>query len=165
MMLGHTSDLAYFEMSISPSISFVSVVRRFVASFYECLLSDLDLASRVALVTHELLENAVKYSIDGETTIRMEIATTTTPPTVRIRTRNRADPASTAILRRNIDEMNALADPMAFFQLLMKRGARSGAPGGLGLGRIAAEAEMTVSYTLVGELVEVCAETTAARSP
>ncbi len=165
MKLEQTSDLAYFEMSISPSMSFVSVVRRFVASFYECILSDIDLASRVALATHELLENAVKYSIDGETTIRMEITTTTTPPTVRIRTRNRADAVRAAILCRNIDEMNALADPIEFFQRLMKRGARSGTPGGLGLGRIAAEAEMTVSYTLVGELVEVRAETTAARSP
>jgi anti-sigma regulatory factor (Ser/Thr protein kinase) len=64
---------ASFELNFRPNVALVSVVRRFVTEFYQRFLSDADGTSRVALATHELLENAVRYSKDGETTIRIEV--------------------------------------------------------------------------------------------
>lgn len=155
------NEQAYFEMSFCPSIELVSLVRRFVGTFYLRVLSDADLASRVALATHELLENAVKYSTDGEANIRLVIKALNTRPTIELRTRNRTPPEQAAVLVRNIQEMNALNDPFKYYQTLMRRSANSGVHGGLGLGRIAAEAEMEITCDVSGDIVEVFARTSA----
>ncbi len=152
-------DLAYFEMSFSPSDELISLVRRFVGTFYLRVLSDPDLASRVALATHELLENAVRYSADGVALVRMEIRSPQTAPLVEIRTRNRAAKQHTSVLANRIDEMNSLGDPFKFYQQLMRKSAKDGIRGGLGLGRIAAEAEMTISCEILDNVVEVRART------
>jgi len=152
-------DMAYFEMSFSPSDELISLVRRFVGTFYLRVLSDPDLASRVALATHELLENAVRYSADGVALIRMEIRSLQSSPHVEIRTRNRAPKAHTGVLATRIDEMNSLGDPFKFYQLLMRRSAKDGIRGGLGLGRIAAEGEMAISCEILDDVVEVRART------
>lgn len=154
------NERAFFEMSFCPSLEFVSLVRRFIGTFYLHVLGDADLASRVALATHELLENAVKYSSDGEANIRLVIAALTTHPMIELRTRNRTSPGQAAALARNIQEMNALKDPFNSYQTLMRRSANSGVTGGLGLGRIAAEAEMEVSCDVHDDMVEVFARTT-----
>lgn len=161
-MGGDGHELAFFEMSFCPSIELVSLVRRFVGTFYLRVLDDADLASRVALATHELLENAVKYSVDGEANIRMEIRRNEKGShVITIRTRNRAPADRATSLEANIAEMNQLGDPFKFYQVLMRRSAKSGVAGGLGLGRVAAEAEMAISLSLQGDTVEVIARTLA----
>src|SRR5678809_476618 len=98
--------VAYFELNFKPNVALVSVVRRFVTEFYQRFLSDPDGTSRVALATHELLENAVKYSKDGETTIRIEVENPdpkTQPKQVRIVVRNRADEANIVAIREILD--------------------------------------------------------------
>ena len=154
---------AYLELSFSPSLEFVSLVRRLVAAISEQVLTDPDLISRIGLATHELLENAVKYSVDGETTVYLEVAGAEQPQVVTVRTRNRGSADHASSLARNIDEISAARDPTAFFQTLMQRASRSGKPGGLGLGRIAAEAEMRLSCVRDGDVVEVAARTLEAR--
>lgn len=72
-------ETAYFELDFKPNVQLVSVVRRCVTELYQRFLDDPDGTSRVALATHELLENAVEYSRDGETTIRIEVAQHETP--------------------------------------------------------------------------------------
>jgi hypothetical protein len=149
---------AYFEMSFCPSLDLVSVVRRFVGAFYEHVLTDRELASRVALAAHELLENAVKYSIDGETSIRMDVLG---HGEITIRTRNRANADHARVLESRLRALAASGDPDAFYQSLFRSSV--GKPdqrGGLGLGRVAAEAEMDLTMSLdpVGN-VELVART------
>jgi hypothetical protein len=156
-----SANPVYFEMSFCPSLDLVSVVRRFVGAFYEHVLTDRELASRVALAAHELLENAVKYSIDGETSIRMDVLG---QGDIVIRTRNRANADHARILEGRLRALNASGDPDAFYQSLFRSSV--GAPdqrGGLGLGRVASEAEMdlTMSLDQVG-VVELVARTRAA---
>jgi hypothetical protein len=158
-MGGDGHELAFFEMSFCPSLELVSLVRRFVGTFYLRVLSDPDLASRVALATHELLENAVKYSTDGETNIRMEIKKQGTGHQIEIRTRNRTATDQLEKLASNVDEMNQLNDPFKYYQQLMRRSAKRGITGGLGLGRIAAESEMQITLEVTGDVVEVFART------
>src|SRR5689334_7637909 len=62
-----------FELQFRPSATLIQVVRRFVFDFYEGVLDDPDTVARVALATHELLENAVKYSLDGATELSLGI--------------------------------------------------------------------------------------------
>ena len=161
--LSSESPDTYFEMSFAPSIELVSVVRRFVGTFYERALASPELAQRAALAAHELLENAVKYSTDGETTIRMDVQRHPRPKVV-IRTRNRASPANAENLRARLAELNASSDITQHYMTLLRRSvkiANSEGRGGLGLGRIAAEADMdlTVSIDEATGRVEISART------
>jgi hypothetical protein len=151
---------AYFELNFRPNVALVSVVRRFVTEFYQRFLSDPDGTSRVALATHELLENAVKYSKDGETTIRIEVEQTS-PKTVRIQLRNRAEAANIAAIREVLDGVAKAEDSFAFYQTLIAAKAKRRDGSGLGLARICAEGEMKVTYQVVEEDMTVIEATTS----
>lgn len=151
-------DTAYFELNFKPNVQLVSVVRRFVTEFYQRFLNDPDGTSRVALATHELLENAVKYSRDGETTIRIEVAQHETPRRVRIQLRNRAELHNIAAIREIVDGVNQATDAINFYHALIAAKAKT-AGSGLGLARICAEAEMTIHYDVQGDTVLIEAST------
>lgn len=152
-------ETAYFELNFKPNVQLVSVVRRFVTEFYQRFLNDPDGTSRVALATHELLENAVKYSRDGETTIRIEVMQHETPKRVRIQLRNRAELEHIAAIRKLVDGINAAPDATAFYQALISSKAKERGGSGLGLARICAEAEMKIHYDVQGDLVVLEAST------
>lgn len=97
---------ASVELTFAPSLELIPVVRRFVSAFYEELLSHADAASRLALATHELLENTVK-----------------------------------------------------------RRHARRQDGSGLGLARIAAEAEMTLEHEVRGDVLSLTARATLPGEP
>jgi anti-sigma regulatory factor (Ser/Thr protein kinase) len=51
-----------FQLEVSMGIYHLTAVRRFVAELMQSVVNDAALAARLAMATHELLENAVKYS-------------------------------------------------------------------------------------------------------
>ncbi len=153
-------ETAYFELNFKPNVQLVSVVRRFVTEFYQRFLNDPDGTSRVALATHELLENAVKYSRDGETTIRIELSQHETPRRVRIQLRNRAELVHIAAIREIVDGVNHATDATSFYHALITSKAKNKTAGsGLGLARICAEAEMKIHYDVQGDTVVIEAST------
>ena len=150
---------AYFELNFRPNIELISVVRRFVADFYEQILGSPDATSRLALATHELLENAVKYSTNGQTTIQIQADRTGPRRKVRISTTNQADAAHVAALRAQFAEMQACGDADAYYQTLMLRTAKRKDGSGLGIARIMVEGEMTMHCELGDDTVRIMAET------
>lgn len=148
----------YFELTFRPNVELISVVRRFVSSFYEHILSDRDATSRIALATHELLENATKYSTDGETTIRIDV--TATCDAIRIRIWNRTGAENLRVLRACFDEMMQFPDPFVYYQRLMERTAKRKEGSGLGLARLRAEADMDLTCEIDDDRVCIVADTT-----
>jgi len=151
---------ALFELTFQPSFELVPEVRDFVESLYLRILRDADLSGRLAIATHELLENAVKYSSDGATSLRVEVVPNAGACAVVVQTRNRADDQHVATLRGYLDEMRASGDPTGYYYQRMRRAARDASASQLGLARVQCEAEMRLSCTIEGDTVTINAEAT-----
>jgi hypothetical protein len=151
-------DLGFCELSFEKRPELVSIVRRFVSDFYDRTLADPDATSRVALATHELLENAVKYSRDGKAKVRIQVSGHGEKVRVRIRTKNLANPEDAVHVQRTIDEMTSM-DANLYYLNLMRKNADRTDGSGLGLARIHAEAEMAMSVACKNGTITVCAET------
>jgi anti-sigma regulatory factor (Ser/Thr protein kinase) len=134
----------YFHLVFRPNIKLVSTVRRFTGEFYRRVLVDQELASRLALATHEMLENAVAYADDEETAIRIEVD----GDMLSVRTWNRATPERLAAIKASIDRVMAASDPDLYYQEMMSVAARRNDGSGLGLARVRHEAEMNLSYEI-----------------
>ena len=146
---------ASIELRFSPNVELVSDVRKFISVFYEQLLGDADAASRLALTAHELLENVVKYSTDGETRACVDVEYLP-QPRVTIRTYNRASPDNVAALERLFGAMKASGDPSAYYLEVAHAAAQGPASrSGLGLARIRAEADMILELAVLADGVMV----------
>jgi hypothetical protein len=159
MRVEHDEQGAYFELRFAPSISLVSIVRRFVSEFYESVLADAETTSRLAVATHELLENAVKFSADGVSMVRIEYWAHPENSRIRITTTNRATDDNIRYLNSLFDEMCSAEDPLSYYVTLMKRTAKVEDGSRLGLGRIRAETDMDLTYQIDQGCVIVHAET------
>ena len=153
--------VAWFELHFCPSVELISVVRRFIYDFLQRILHEKDTVSRVALATHELLENAVRYSTDGTATIRIEVDRSDVPAVI-IRIDNHAAPEHLPILEASFAELRAEPDAFEHYCKVMARNAKRTDGSGLGLARIRAEAEMDLDYELHGDVVRICARTAIA---
>jgi hypothetical protein len=105
------------------------------------------------MATHELLENAVKFSTDGNASLRVEVVD---GEQIRITTRNSARTADREGLRALAEQLAAAPDAMGFYLQRMQEAPTE--RGGLGIGRVAAEGEMTIGVSVDGDVVEVRAQ-------
>jgi hypothetical protein len=153
------SNYPYFELAFRPSVALTSVVRRFVSEFYQHVLRDADLAARLALATHELVENAVKYSVDGDSTLRVELDRAR--GIVTVTTRNVSEPRHIDRLRARFAEMDAAKDDFSFYQTLLRRSTSEKGGSGIGLARIRCEADMDLTLEIGGDRVGICARSRA----
>jgi hypothetical protein len=151
--MADASDDAYFELSFSPTATLVGTVRRFVGDFYARILDDAEVTSRLAVATHELLENAVRYSNDGTTTIRVGVKRSGDDMRIRIETRNRAAASNVEILRGVLEEITRAEDADQLYQAMMRRSAKRVDGSGLGLGRVCAESGMALTYRIDEDMV------------
>ncbi len=150
-------DPAYFELCFRPCVELVSTVRRFVSDFYSTVLKDSDFASRLALTTHELLENAVKYATSPETTLRVEIMRATGVATVT--SWNDTGEAHIATITKLFADMAETNSPGEYYESLLRGEREAVSSSGLGLARVGAEAEMVLGYEVTGTRVCIRAQT------
>lgn len=152
----------YLELHFRPDHELVTVVRRFVADLAQQYLIDPEGTSRIALAIHELLENAVKYAIDGEATLRVDVDLDRHPRPVRIALRNRARPEDIVAIGAILDDLARAPCAQTFYQqLLVRRANVKGRSSGLGLARLCAEGDMKLSYRVIDHDVTVLEATTS----
>lgn len=150
---------AYFDMTFAPSLELVSNVRVFITKFFDSVVRDVDLVDRVGVAVHELLENAIRYSLDGVTAVRIDMVRGP-DVAVTIRTRNLARPEDIERVRSNVAELTAAPDAGAHYQYLMQKSLGTPAHvSGLGLGRVAAESEMDLVLEVVADSIQLTAST------
>jgi hypothetical protein len=144
--LAPRADGPYFELCFRPTVTTITTARRFVASLYATILGDADVASRIALAAHEMLENGLKYSVDGETSLRVSLSRVRGTRTLRVETKNRVSDDDREALEDVFAEMRRVADRDAYYQFTLHRARARRRGSGLGLARIWAEAEMELEH-------------------
>ncbi len=152
----------HIELEFKPNLELIAVVRRFVSDFYDQLLRDPDAVSRVALTTHELLENAVRHAEGGETTLNIAIERGAQTHMLTIRMTNRASIGKRESLAAVFADMQSASDPFEHYCSVMRKNARRTDGSGLGLARIRAEADMVLQYDVNGDTVVITATTPVA---
>ncbi len=149
---------ASMTFEFRPDVDLITSARAFVSAFFARVVDDPDAVSRIALASHELLENVFKYSVDGRSTFTIEVGADGDSYTLRIRVKNRATPERAREALRVIREIGELGDPLDMYQTFVRRCARERDGSGLGLARIVAEAEMRVYGEVDGDEVTIVAE-------
>jgi hypothetical protein len=147
-----------FDLCIDPNPRFVSVVRRFVEAALDRLLADPEAVFRIAMSAHELMENAVKYSIGNRTVLRVTYRRADEGARVSLYLSNETTPQHIDRLRVRVQAISAAADPFQHYQALMRQNARALDESGLGLARIRAEGEMDLGLEVRGNTVALLAD-------
>lgn len=149
---------AFFELRFSPRPAMIATVREFVTDFYSQVLGDDDISMRLAMATHEMLENSVKYGIDGRSAIHIMAHRIGDRVRVAIETKNRVTSEALSRARQALDGVVDAQDPAAHYLQLVKRAAvRTDGGSGLGLGRIRAEADLSLTYEIVDDVIRILA--------
>src|SRR5436305_5585465 len=127
----------YVEMRFGPRWTYISCVRKFVASFFMIGLADKERAEQISMAASELLENAVKYASDEESYLKISIAKQSS--VVDVCVKNRAEPHHINTLRRELALIQA-GQPEAVYLKKMEEAAMTEGQSRLGLIRILFEA-------------------------
>jgi anti-sigma regulatory factor (Ser/Thr protein kinase) len=158
---GSVAATSAIHLTFRPTTTLITSTRRFAGDVLGSVLRDPDSTSRIALTIHELLENTLKYSTDGQALLHVSVGNEQGGRRhVEVTAKNRATPEQARDLGRRISALSEAPDPMALYVDLMRQSAqRSGS--GLGLARIRVEGEMQLSCALEGDAVIVSARTAA----
>jgi anti-sigma regulatory factor (Ser/Thr protein kinase) len=153
-----SAGAAYCELSFSPNESLIATVRKFVGDFYVKVLGDENVTSRLVVASHELLENVVRYSADGESRIKVSVQSENSHFRIRIVTHNRGTPADVEAIRGLLAKFDPRANRKIVYRDLILGSAEREEGSGLGLGRVYAESEMDLSCKIELDTIELTAE-------
>ena len=127
----------YVELRFGPRWTYISSVRKFLASFFLIGLSDKERAEQISMAASELLENAIKYSSEESSHLKIEV--TRCGGEIDVAVENPAEPQQINVLRREFALINS-ADPEEAYLKRMEEAARGVGQSRLGLIRIRYEA-------------------------
>ena len=154
-----------FDLSLDPNPRFVSIVRRFIEEVFERLIPDPEAVFRVSMSAHELLENAAKYASGGRALLRFSTRLEGEHAVVNLSLINDTSPNHIEQLRLRVQAIASAPDAFVHYQKLMVAPARTPGESGLGLARIAAEAEMQLGLEVNGSTVAILASAKVGSRP
>jgi hypothetical protein len=136
-MITERMSADYVEMRFGPRWTYISCVRKFVASFFMIGLADKERAEQISMAASELLENAVKYASEEEGYLKISIAKANNEVDVCVK--NKAEPHHINTLRREIALIHS-GEPERVYLKKMEEAALTEGQSRLGLIRILYEA-------------------------
>ena len=137
--------VALLDLSFDPALDQVSTTRHFVEAYCAPLVEDVDLLGRVAMATHELLENAAKYSSRGLVRLQLDLSREAEGQTLSVSVSNCPSVEHLAVLETNFRAMSVDNDPHLAYQALLIASTIRTDGSGLGLARIRSEGDMAIS--------------------
>lgn len=131
----------------------VSRVRRLVEREFTESGAAPEAVFRLATATHELLENAVKYSNGAE--VRLEVQLDPSGGAMRARMTNATSPKHRERLRARVGLLKSAARPSEIYEDLMRRPPETDDESGLGLARIVSECRLDLNLEDHGQSVTI----------
>lgn len=143
------------ELEVGPAadMSLASRIREFLANTYGPLIRDTQAESVITLAAHELVENIIKYGANGPRSLTVQLDGRKRE--VHLVTENEATPGQISRLRTKMDRICESEEPEALYDQFIAESAELEDESGLGLIRIRAEADMDLSYEVVGNTVRI----------
>jgi anti-sigma regulatory factor (Ser/Thr protein kinase) len=151
------SACAAIRFDYRPRVRLIASTRALVTDLCEQLLDDPDATARVAMAAHELMENVAKYSSGGEGSVEVELSQHNGQSYVQVSTKNHASAEQRETLQHVIGELRRTEDPVAYYDAVIAKSARSKGSG-LGLARIRAEGNMDLELSIEGDEVTISAQ-------
>jgi len=142
------SEALSLEMAIAPDTERISTARRVVDDLTGHVAPGEDAAWRLAMATHELLENVLKYGGPEKASVRLDFGVKDGARVASLRVRNRSTVDNIATLKQIIGAIHDAPDPWAFYIAAMEETSKRTHGSGLGLARIRAEGEMAIDLAL-----------------
>lgn len=136
-----------FRLEVQMRLQYLTSIRRTVCDMTQAVVQDADLASRLALATHELLENALKYAVDEHQPVTLKLWVDAGGQ-AQVEVENASTLALFQNLQAYIHKLQSEADPVESYHRLLAASMHQTTGSGLGLARILAESEMTLGCTL-----------------
>jgi hypothetical protein len=163
METNEEKDFAFaIDLPIRNEWSNVDLVRSSIENCFSAVFHDLDGCRTLAIVAGELLENAVKYGDWGaQSTFRLRVWGKGNTAHVMVENRVRPEGAQVAELLATLEWMKGFATPEEAFRarlLQIAQAPRAPDESGLGLVRIAYEANCTIGAELSGAVLRVTAK-------
>lgn len=137
-MMQTTITNDYVEMRFGPRWTYISCVRKFVASFFMIGLADKERAEQISMAASEMLENAVKYASDDDSYLKISIVRQMNEVDVCVK--NKAEQHHINTLRRELALIHA-GEPEHVYLSKMQEAAMTEGQSRLGLIRILYEAQ------------------------
>jgi hypothetical protein len=153
-------------LQFRPTLDLLTPTRSFVTELLKSRSVEEDVVHRVVVTIHELLENVMKYSVDGVAHVSADVAAERHDNLVLcLRVSNECAPARLSNLRGEFERMKRGEDPVAYYTALMLKNAGRGSLSGVGLARIWAEAQMDLDCEIAGSTATIVAQTSIALPP
>ena len=142
----NASSTEYIELKFSPQWNYISAARGFLQNFLAISIANQTKADHIAMCASELLENAVKYSVNSET--GMSVNVDHEADEVSITVTNDSTPEHIESLK-SVYEKVTRGEPLEAYVSQMKDAAtRSDGKSQLGLVRIRYEAGASLSLNI-----------------
>jgi Histidine kinase-like ATPase domain len=138
-------------LAFEPSSAFMQRVIRWLTDFCQLTLADLEMVARLRLAVSELVENVVKYGMQPNVRVEVELLERNGQTTLRLGTRNRASPDYLKRAVALLSELKSAPDPVAYYDRLVRESAPRAGVSGLGLARIRAEGELELDFKVEGD--------------
>lgn len=145
-------------LAFEPSAGFVRRVIRWLTDFCQLTLQDLELVARLRLAVHELVENVVKYGMQPNVRVEVELLERDGATLLRLSTCNRATPEYLERAVHLLTQLKAAEDPLAYYDQLVLETAPKAGMSGLGLARIRAEGDLELDFAVEGNELRIWVE-------
>lgn len=134
----------YVHLRLKPEWAYIEEVREFCRSFCDRNFDDLEIAERVRVVIQELLENAMKYSVDNGVS-ELELDIKRDPNELRIAVSNQAQTEHRERLAEQIRELSAKEPQAAYLEAMQRSMTLETGESQLGLARMRFEGRVELS--------------------
>jgi hypothetical protein len=152
-------------LAFEPSPAFMQRVIRWLTDFCQLTLADLEMVARLRLAVSELVENIVKYGMQPNVSVEVELIERDGALLLRLGTRNRTSPEYLERATELLSELKNAKDPIAYYDRLVRESAPKLGVSGLGLARIRAEGEFDLDFKVEGDELTIWVEAPVDKPP